>query len=126
MALVEIARFLDITEAQAAASALRASGIPVFMQNENWGQTEAYLQIGMGGFRLWTPEEDADDARAFIAESQGPPALVAEIAVVTLGAIVLAGVAGFFGWMLAPLLKRHRVLADHDLPADDGIPQADG
>ncbi len=38
MALVEVARFLELTEAQAAAAALRASEIPVFVQNENWGR----------------------------------------------------------------------------------------
>ena len=130
MALVEVARILDLTEAQAAASALRASGIEVFVQNENWGQTEAYLQIGMGGFRLWTPAEDAEDARAFIDDArQGADAAAAavrEFPVVTLGAIALAGVTGLFGWMLAPLLQRRRVLADHDPPADAEIQPSDG
>ena len=74
MALVEVARFLELTEAQSAAAALRASGIPVFMQNENWGQTEAYLQFAMGGFRLWTPEEEAEAAKAFIAACRAEPA----------------------------------------------------
>ena len=68
MAMVEIARFTDVTEAQTAASALRASGIPVLIQNEFWGQNQFYMQIAMGGFRLWTPQKDAVDAKAFIAE----------------------------------------------------------
>ena len=127
MALVEVARILDLTEAQAAASALRASGIAVFIQNENWGQTEAYLQIGMGGFRLWTPQEDAEDAKAFLAASRPEPAEPPEeIAVVTLGAIVLAGATGLFGWMLAPLLKPRRALEDHELPDEAEFRASDG
>jgi hypothetical protein len=73
MALVEIARFLDISEAQAAAASLRASDIPVFLQNEHWGQTEAYLQLAMGGFRLWVPEEEAEDARAYVEQARTIP-----------------------------------------------------
>ncbi len=76
MALVEVARFLELTEAQAAAAALRASGIPVFMQNENWGQTEAYLQLAMGGFRLWAPEEEAAAAKAFIGACRAEPSQI--------------------------------------------------
>jgi hypothetical protein len=43
------------------------------MQNENWGQTEAYLQLAMGGFRLWTPEEAAADAAAFLDAVRAEP-----------------------------------------------------
>lgn len=77
MALSEVARFLDLSEAQTAASALRASGMEVFVQNENWGQTEAYLQLAMGGFRLWTHEADAAAARAFIQDCRGQPSGIA-------------------------------------------------
>jgi hypothetical protein len=65
MALVEIARFLDLSEAQAAAAALRASDIPAVVQ------AEAYQPMSFGGFRLWAPSEEAEDARAFLAESRG-------------------------------------------------------
>jgi hypothetical protein len=70
MALVEVARFNDATEAQVAAAALRASDIAVLVQNEHWGQNQFYMQIAMGGFRLWTPAEDAAAAKAFIRECQ--------------------------------------------------------
>ncbi|MFC3079352.1 hypothetical protein ACFODL_14735 [Phenylobacterium terrae] len=43
MALVQIAQFDDVTEAQVAAGAVRSAGIPVFLQNEQWGQVEAYM-----------------------------------------------------------------------------------
>jgi hypothetical protein len=59
MALVLIARFADLTEAQAAAAALRASDIPVMVQNEFHGQAVFFMQQALGGFRLWVPEEDA-------------------------------------------------------------------
>ena len=110
MALVEIARFLDLTEEQAAAAALRASGVPVFMQNENWGQTEAYLQLAMGGFRLWTPEEEAQDARAFLASvtrepSPPHPETVTDKAA-TAAALMMALLAGPLGWLVAPFRRR--------------------
>ncbi len=109
MALVEVARFLDLTEAQAAAAALRASDVPVFLQNENWGQTEAYLQLAMGGFRIWTPEEDAEEARAFIeacrAETsqiapQGGPAQTAA----GVGLMLLLGPAA--AWIVTAFRRR--------------------
>jgi hypothetical protein len=80
MALVEIARFVDLTEAQVAASALRASGVPVFMQNEHWGQTEFTMQMAMGGFRLWVPEQEAPDARAFISANRRKPLTITPLA----------------------------------------------
>ncbi len=73
MALIEVARFIDASEAQVAAGALRASGIPVFLQNEHWGQTEPYMQLAMGGFCIWAPEADAEAARAFIADCRSLP-----------------------------------------------------
>ena len=73
MAFHEIARFLDLNEAQIAAAALRASGMTVFVQNEGWGQAMWHYQYAMGGFRLWVPEEDAVDARAFIRARRSEP-----------------------------------------------------
>lgn len=112
MALVEIAKFLDLTEAQAAAAALRASGVPVFMQNENWGQTEPYLQLAMGGFRLWTPEEEAEDARAFLATAHADP-LPTEPghgdAALTLMAALGVLLTPALGWMVAPFARRRLI-----------------
>ena len=73
MALVEIARFADVTEAQVAATALRASGIPATVQNEHFGQFYYLLQQALGGFRLLVPEVDAEDARAFLHEVRARP-----------------------------------------------------
>ena len=117
MALVEVARFLDLTEAQAAAAALRASGMPVFMQNENWGQTEAYLQLAMGGFRLWTPEEEAADARAFLAtipHAAGPPEpdTAGDRAVSTLAVAMAIFLGPLTGWLVAPFARRRRLPDD--------------
>jgi hypothetical protein len=66
MALVEIARFDDLQEAQIAAGALRAVGLTPLLQNEQWGSVAFFMQRAMGGFRIWTPEEEADDARTLI------------------------------------------------------------
>lgn len=111
MALVEVARFLDLSEAQTAAAALRASGMDVFVQNENWGQTEAYLQLAMGGFRLWTDEADAPAAEAFIRSCRSEPSELAPqgnraLAVAAL-ALALAPFGLIMGW-LALLFRRRR------------------
>jgi hypothetical protein len=78
MALVEIARMYDLTEAQVAAAALRASGIPAHLQNEHVAQANPLLQTAVGGFGLWAPEEDAADARAFLRARRRPPPQPAE------------------------------------------------
>ena len=66
MALVEIAQFNDLTEAQAAAAALRSAGMPVFVQNDSWGQTFPGLGETAGGVTLWVLEDDAADALGYI------------------------------------------------------------
>jgi hypothetical protein len=73
MELVRIARFADLTEAQVAASALRASGIDVLVQGENHSQTFSLIQQALGGVGLWVPEDDADDAKAFVAARRAQP-----------------------------------------------------
>ena len=72
MALVQIARFAELTEVQVAASALRASGIPAVVHDE-LGQMNYLLQTALGGFRLAVPEADAADARAYIAALRKEP-----------------------------------------------------
>ena len=73
MSLTEIARFADLTEAQIAASRLRAEGMSVLVQNEYWGTSNFLMSIAMGGFGLWTPSSHAEDARQMIAELRGAP-----------------------------------------------------
>ena len=73
MALVEIARFLDATEAQVVASALRSGDIYVLVQGETLALMDANLINAMGGLRLWVPEADAEAARAFIGANRARP-----------------------------------------------------
>ena len=73
MALVEIARFLDATEAQVAAAALRASGVETLVQNELHGQNFYFMQQAIGGFGLLVPEGDAPAARALIEAARSTP-----------------------------------------------------
>lgn len=115
MALVEIARFDDITEAQAAAAALRASSIPVMLQNEFHGHAMFYISQALGGFRLWTPEEDAVDARAFIESCRGEPSAAEAdgFPAVTLLAVIAATVLGpVIGWTFAAARLRGRRLPE--------------
>jgi hypothetical protein len=68
MDLVQIARFADMTEAQVAASALRASGIAAVVHDGS-GQNYYVVQ----NFRLAVPETDAADARAYLAALREEP-----------------------------------------------------
>jgi len=121
MALVAVARFADLIEAQAAAAALRASDIPVLVQNEHWGQANFTMQIAMGGFTLWTPEEEAADARAFIvanrivathavdpqADDVEPPApSEGGAAWAALALVSMLGLGPIGGWAVASLKRR--------------------
>jgi hypothetical protein len=72
MPLVEIARFVDGTEAQVAAAALRASGIETLIQGELHAQNVYFLQQALG-YGLLVDEADAADARALIADCRGQP-----------------------------------------------------
>lgn len=67
MSLVEVARFAGLQEAQIVAARLRADGYPVLVQNEYWGGADFTMAIAMGGFRVWAPESEAEDAKALIA-----------------------------------------------------------
>ena len=77
MSLTQIACFADLTEAQIAASCLRAEGYAVLVQNEHWGSANVMMSTAMGGFPLWVPAGEAEAARALIADLRGgqPPAL---------------------------------------------------
>jgi hypothetical protein len=111
MALVEVARFFDMVEAQTAAAALRASGIFVQIQNEEFGQIHFTLQSSMGGSGLWTPEEDAVAARAFLSAHRVEDQRVLNwrtdgevfngLPWVILGLTLSFGLHPLFGWMAA-------------------------
>lgn len=111
MALVEVARFFDLVEAQAAAAALRASGIFVRIQNEDFGQIHFTLQSSMGGLGLWTSEEDAAAARSFISAHRvedrqalnwrADGEVFSGLPWALLGLILSFGLHPLFGWMAA-------------------------
>ena len=121
MSLTEIARFADLTEAQIAASRLRAEGVPVLVQNEYWGGADYIMTIAMGGFRLWAPDDQAADAKALIAQLRGAipapepeddasaPAVTRaspSVGVARTGLALLLAV--FFGWAAGLLVVGHR------------------
>ena len=67
MALVQIARYADLREAQVAASLLRARGMLVVLPEEQITQTNFMLSQALGGCRLCVTEDDAEEALALIA-----------------------------------------------------------
>lgn len=75
MALVQVAKYADLREAQVAASMLRARGMHVVLPEEQITQTNFLLSQAVGGCRLCVAEEDAEDALALIAPHRvGAPA----------------------------------------------------
>lgn len=107
MALVEVARYLDVPEAQVAASAIRASGIPVLVQNEGSVQTLGHLLFALGGVRLWVPEADAKDVRAYLAERRVQPSQIAPQKLADAAIwIALSFLITFFFGIVAPLRPR--------------------
>lgn len=67
MALIQIARYADLREAQVAASMLRARGMLVVLPEEQLTQTNFLLSQAVGGCRLCVAEGDAEEALALIA-----------------------------------------------------------
>lgn len=67
MALLQIARYADLREAQVAASMLRARGMLVVLPEEQITQTNFLLSQAVGGCRLCVAEDDAEEALALIA-----------------------------------------------------------
>lgn len=67
MALVQVARYADLREAQVAASMLRARGMLVVLPEEQITQTNFLLSQAVGGCRLCVAEDDAEEALALIA-----------------------------------------------------------
>ncbi len=73
MALRNIARFADLTEAQVAASALEASGIEVLLADEVQGRNMPFLGQALGGYGLWVDETDERDATTLVEAGRATP-----------------------------------------------------
>lgn len=67
MALVMIARYADLGEAQVAAAMLRANGMLAIIPEEQMGSTNFLLSQAMGGYRLCVAETDTEAAVGLIA-----------------------------------------------------------
>jgi hypothetical protein len=73
MALLEVARFMRLEEAQVAASALRGSGMPVVVLDEVLGYVNCNLIYAIGGVRVMASPEDASAARSFLDSCRTRP-----------------------------------------------------
>lgn len=105
MALVELARFHTLSEAEVAASVLRSAGIEAMIADAHYGSVFWAQQSALGGYRLSVLDEDLADARALLdvpspepeAEDEPDPALPA-------GRRVAAGALALWpeaGWLVA-------------------------
>ena len=67
MALVQVARYTDLREAQIAASMLDAAGILAIVPEEQMGSANFLLGQAMGGYRLCVVDEEFEAALALVA-----------------------------------------------------------
>ena len=119
MDMVQVARFLDPTEAQVVAAALRSGGVLVHLQGEVLGQMDVNLVYAIGGIRVWVPEGDAEDARAFINASRRQPSSLSPLPVAeaTLRVALSFLLTFIFGSIVPLRPRRPERLGDH-APAD--------
>ena len=113
MALVEIARFADMNEAQVAGSALRAAGFHPVLPDEHVASVVWTDQFAIGGIRLSVPGREAADARDFITEVRASDRYRAVTAederretAVGVASVLFASM--LFGWPLARLKRPGR------------------
>lgn len=66
--LVNVARYRDLTEAMVARTAVEASGIPVYLFDENVVRLNWQISNMIGGIRLQVEERDADEAKQILAD----------------------------------------------------------
>ena len=119
MRFVEVARFTDLTEPQVAASALRASGIPVILHREFLAQMDVNLVFATGGPGLWVPEDDAEAAREFLELTRRQPSTLRPLGPLegTIWGVLSVALLVVIGGFLPLRPKRPERLGD-DAPAD--------
>lgn len=64
---VEIARFIDVRQAEFVRSVLEGSGIPAFLDQEFTGNIAPHYMLYGSGVRLFVAAEDAERAREVLA-----------------------------------------------------------
>jgi hypothetical protein len=121
VALAVVTRIPNLAEAQIAVGALRSGGIDAELFDGNFGNTEAPVIEGLGGFRIMAPEHQIADAREVLRllrassglgepDEMGPWAMQARDETRRRGrgmrliAMILLS-APFLLWLLAQLLR---------------------
>jgi hypothetical protein len=75
MGLALVTRIPTLVEAQIAAGALRSAGIRAEVFDGNFGQMEAPVIEGLGGYRIMAPADQASDARQVLKLLRASPGL---------------------------------------------------
>ena len=111
MALVELTRFDDLQEAQIAAGALDAAGIPAICHDLGYGSVDFLMRRATQGFGLWVEASDRQAARTFLGEHRtvNPQALAWRAHPQVLSGLPLALAAIIepnTGWMIVSARQR--------------------
>jgi hypothetical protein len=119
MGMTVVATFMNLPEAQVAASALESGGLHPLVMDQGWGSVVWIEQAALQGFRLVVPSEEVADAVAFFralpplrkarARSRSPIAVAQSNWWRVVAAILGLGLAPVFGWLavgLRPKLYR--------------------
>src|SRR5579863_10280629 len=75
MGLTLVTRIPTLVEAQIAAGALRSAGIRAEVFDGNFGQMEAPVIEGLGGYRIMAQAEQASEARQVLKLLRASPGL---------------------------------------------------
>jgi hypothetical protein len=111
MALVEIVRFADLREAQVACSALTAMGFDPFLFDEYRAAAIWTEQSAIGGLRIVVPQDQAEEAKAFVDAVRASPPTAKAAPEPVYEAFWMAGMLAacfMVGWPLAGFRRTDR------------------
>jgi hypothetical protein len=119
VALTVVATFMNLPEAQIAASALESGGLHPLVMDQGWGSVVWVEQFALQGFRLAVPASEAADAIAFFRALPGrrtraprPARTVRQLAGAhwwrPVAAVLGICLLPYFGWLVVGFRPRRR------------------
>lgn len=112
MGISVVANFLDPTEAEIAAGALRSAGFNAMALDQHFAAMDSIARHSLGGMRVGVPEGEAAEAtqflRAIVADRPKHPARIQRGVGWRVAAVLLAILSPPFGWLVIGMAKARR------------------